>query len=120
MNGLTVADSVLIPIQCEYYALEGLSQLLKTIRLVQKNLNPELEIEGVLLTMYDSRLNLSHQVADDVRNFFEEKVFQTVIHRNVRLSEAPSFGKPVILYDAVCTGTENYMRLAEEIIRDEK
>jgi len=120
INSLTAAHSVLIPIQCEYYALEGLSQLLKTIRLVQKNLNSELEIKGVLLTMYDNRLNLSRQVAEDVRNFFEEKVFDTVIHRNVRLSEAPSFGKPVILYDAVCMGTENYIGLAEEIITHEK
>ncbi len=120
INGLTAAHSVLIPIQCEYYALEGLSQLLKTIRLVQKNLNPELEIEGVLLTMFDSRLNLSHQVADDVRKFFEDRVFDTVIRRNVRLSEAPSFGKPVILYDAVCVGTENYIKLAEEVINHEK
>ena len=120
INALTAAHSVLIPIQCEYYALEGLSQLLKTVRLVQKNLNPELEIEGILLTMFDNRLNLSHQVANDVRKFFEDKVFNTVIHRNVRLSEAPSFGKPVILYDAVCVGTENYMKLAEEIIDHEK
>ena len=119
VNSLTAADSVLIPIQCEYYALEGLSQLLKTVRLVQKNLNTNLKIEGVLLTMYDSRLNLSQQVADDVRKFFGKKVFNTVIHRNVRLSEAPSFGKPVILYDAVCAGTENYMRLAEEVINHE-
>jgi chromosome partitioning protein len=119
INSLTAADSILIPIQCEYYALEGLSQLLKTIRLVQKSLNSSLEIEGVLLTMYDNRLNLSNQVADDVKNFFEEKVFETIIHRNVRLSEAPSFGKPVILYDAVCIGTENYMRLAEEVINHE-
>lgn len=120
INSLTAAHSVLIPIQCEYYALEGLSQLLKTIRLVQKHINPQLEIEGVFLTMYDNRLNLSHQVADDVKKFFEKKVFDTVVHRNVRLSEAPSFGKPVILYDAVCMGTENYMRLAEEIINNEK
>ena len=119
VNSLTAADSVLIPIQCEYYALEGLSQLLKTVRLVQKNLNTNLKIEGVLLTMYDSRLNLSQQVADDVRKFFGKKVFKTVIQRNVRLSEAPSFGKPVILYDAVCAGTENYMRLAEEVIDHE-
>ncbi len=119
INGLTAAQSVLIPIQCEYYALEGLSQLLKTIRLVQKNLNPGLEVEGVLLTMFDNRLNLSHQVAQDVRKFFEDKVYTTVIHRNVRLSEAPSFGKPVILYDAVCTGSENFMNLAEEIISHE-
>lgn len=120
INGLTAADSILIPIQCEYYALEGLSQLLKTIRLVQKNLNPGLKIEGVLLTMFDNRLNLSKQVADDVKKFFEEKVFKTVIHRNVRLSESPSFGKPVILYDAVCKGAEDYMKLAEEVINHEK
>lgn len=119
INSLTASDSVLIPIQCEYYALEGLSQLLKTIRLVQKHLNTELEIEGVLLTMYDNRLNLSNQVANEVRNYFGEKVFKSVIQRNVRLSEAPSFGKPVILYDAVCIGTENYMELAEEIIHNE-
>ncbi len=120
INSLTAALSVLIPIQCEYYALEGLSQLLKTIRLVQKNLNTALAIEGVLLTMFDNRLNLSNQVAADVRKYFEEKVFDTIIHRNVRLSEAPSFGKPVILYDAVCTGTEDYMQLAEEILNHEK
>jgi chromosome partitioning protein len=120
VNALTAAHFVLIPIQCEYYALEGLSQLLTTIRLVQKNLNPNLEIEGVLLTMYDNRLNLSHQVADDVRKFFGNKVFETLIHRNVRLSEAPSFGKPVILYDAVSIGAENYIRLAEELIAHEQ
>ena len=116
LNALTAADSVLIPIQCEYYALEGLGQLLNTIRLVQRHLNPRLEIEGVLLTMYDGRLNLSRQVADEVRRYFENKVFRTVINRNVRLSEAPSFGKPIILYDAVSTGAENYMSLAEEIL----
>jgi chromosome partitioning protein len=120
VNALTAAHFVLIPIQCEYYALEGLSQLLTTIRLVQKNLNPNLEIEGVLLTMFDNRLNLSHQVADDVRKFFGNKVFQSVINRNVRLSEAPSFGKPVILYDAVSIGAENYIRLAEELIAHER
>jgi len=120
INSLTAADSVLIPIQCEYFALEGLSQLLKSIRMVQKNLNPELGIEGVLLTMYDNRLNLSQQVREDVTNFFEEKVFDTIIYRNVRLSEAPSFGKPVILYDAVCAGTEAYMKLAQEVIKHEK
>ncbi|HDQ45583.1 MAG TPA: ParA family protein [bacterium] len=119
INSLTAADSVLIPIQCEYYALEGLSQLLNTIRLVQKNLNPPLEIEGVLLTMFNNRLNLSHQVTDEVRNYFGDRVYKTVVHRNVRLSEAPSFGKPVILYDAVCTGSEQYMNLAEEILRNE-
>lgn len=116
LNALTAADSVLIPIQCEYYALEGLGQLLNTVRLVQRHLNPKLEIEGVLLTMYDGRLNLSRQVADEVRKYFEDKVFRTVINRNVRLSEAPSFGKPIILYDAVSTGAENYMSLAEEIL----
>ena len=120
LNSLTAADSVLIPIQAEYYALEGLSQLLKTIRLVQKNLNPNLEIEGVLVTMFDNRLNLSHQVADDVRKFFGDKVFKTVVHRNVRISEAPSFGKPVILYDAVSKGAVNYINVAEEILAHEK
>ncbi len=118
INALTASDSVLIPIQCEYYALEGLGQLLNTIRLVQKHLNERLLIEGVLLTMYDSRLNLSRQVAEDVRRYFEGRVFDTVISRNVRLSEAPSFGKPIILYDAVSTGSENYMSLAEEIIKN--
>ena len=116
LNALTCCDTVIIPIQCEYYALEGLGQLLNTIRLVQKNLNPNLEIEGVLLTMFDGRLNLSKQVADEVRGYFEEKIFKTVIHRNVRLSEAPSFGKPALLYDANSTGAQNYMALAEEII----
>lgn len=116
INALTAADSVLIPIQCEYYALEGLSQLLNTIRLVQKHLNTKLVIEGVLLTMYDSRLNLSRQVADEVRKYFDNKVFNTIIDRNVRLSEAPSHGKPIILYDAVSTGAENYMNLAEELL----
>ncbi|MFQ6112691.1 MAG: ParA family protein [bacterium] len=118
INALTAADSVLIPIQCEYYALEGLGQLLNTIRLVQKHLNSKLAIEGVLLTMYDSRLNLSRQVAEDVKRYFEHKVFKTIIDRNVRLSEAPSYGKPIILYDAVSKGTENYMNLAEEILTD--
>ena len=119
LNALTCSDTVIIPIQCEYYALEGLGQLLNTIRLVQKNLNPTLEIEGVLLTMFDGRLNLSKQVADEVRGYFEDKIFKTVIQRNVRLSEAPSFGKPVLLYDANSTGAQNYMALAEEIlIRD--
>ena len=116
LNALTCCDTVIIPIQCEYYALEGLGQLLNTIRLVQKNLNPTLEIEGVLLTMFDGRLNLSKQVADEVRGYFEDKIFKTVIQRNVRLSEAPSFGKPALLYDANSTGAQNYMALAEEII----
>jgi len=116
LNALSAADSVLIPIQCEYYALEGLSQLLNTIHLVQKNLNPRLTVEGVLLTMYDSRLNLCNQVAGEVREYFKEKVYHTVINRNVRLSEAPSFGKPVIMYDAVCVGSQNYISLAEEFL----
>jgi len=116
INALTAADSVLIPIQCEYYALEGLGQLLNTIRLVQKHLNSDLAIEGVLLTMFDSRLNLSRQVAEDVRRYFDHKVFNTIIDRNVRISEAPSHGKPIILYDAISKGSENYMHLAEEIL----
>lgn len=117
INGLTAADSVLIPIQCEYYALEGLSQLLNTIRLIQRQLNKELEIEGVLITMYDGRLNLSRQVADEVRAYFGEKVYETTIMRNVRLSESPSYGKPIILYDASSVGSENYMALASEVLR---
>ena len=115
---MTCSNSVIIPIQCEYYALEGLGQLLNTVRLVQKNLNPNLEIEGVLLTMYDSRLNLSKQVAEEVRSFFKDKIFETIIQRNVRLSEAPSFGKPALLYDANSTGAQNYMTLVEEILQD--
>jgi len=118
VNVLTAADSVLIPIQCEYYALEGLAELLNTIRLIQKNLNPKLVIEGALLTMYDSRLNLSKQVAEDVRSCFPEKVFKTVITRNVKLSEAPSFGKPIILYDIMSSGSENYLNLAKEIMQN--
>jgi len=116
INTLTAADSVIIPIQCEYYALEGLSQLMKTIELVRENLNPNLDIKGVLLTMYDGRLNLSRQVSDEVRKFFNEKVYNTVIARNVRLSEAPSFGKPIILYDILSTGAENYMSLTKEVL----
>lgn len=117
VNTLAACDSVLIPIQCEYYALEGLGQLLGTIRLVQRNLNPSLKIEGVLLTMYDSRLNLSKQVAEEAKEYFGEKVYESVIPRNVRLSEAPSFGKPVILYDIMSTGAQSYMRLAEELMK---
>ena len=116
VNALTAADSVLIPIQCEYYALEGLGQLLHTIKLVQENLNPSLEIEGVLLTMYDRRLNLSRQVAEEARKFFDSRVYNTVINRNVRLSEAPSFGKPIILYDILSSGAENYMALTKEVL----
>lgn len=117
LNTLTAADSVLIPIQCEYYALEGLGQLLNTIRLVQKHLNSALKVAGVVLTMYDSRLNLSRQVADEARRFFADKVFKTVINRNVRLSEAPSFGKPIIMYDIMSTGARNYIELAREIMQ---
>lgn len=116
LNVLTAADSVLIPIQCEYYALQGLAELLNTIRLVQQSTNPNLAIEGALLTMYDSRLNLSKQVAEDVQNTFSEKVFKTIIPRSVKLSEAPSFGKPVILYDVVSVGAVRYMELAREIL----
>ena len=119
INTLTAADTVLIPIQCEYYALEGLTQLLNTIRLVQKHLNPALGIEGVLLTMYDPRLNLSKQVQEDVGRFFGGRVFKSIIHRNVKLSEAPSFGKPVILYDIGSRGAENYISLAREILANE-
>jgi chromosome partitioning protein len=120
INTLTAADSILIPIQCEYYALEGLGQLLNTIGLVQKSLNPRLKIEGVLLTMYDGRLNLSKQVAEEARMYFSDKVYKTVINRNVRLSEAPGFGKPVVLYDITSTGAENYLSLAEEILNHTK
>jgi chromosome partitioning protein len=120
INSLTAADSVLIPIQCEYYALEGLGHLLNTIKLIQEHLNPQLKIEGILLTMYDGRLNLSKQVAEEARKFFSDKVYQTVINRNVRLSEAPSFGKPIILYDIMSTGAENYLSLAEEILNHSK
>ncbi len=120
INSLTASDSVLIPIQCEYYALEGLGQLLNTIKLIQENLNPLLKIEGILLTMHDSRLNLSKQVAQEARRYFSDKVYQTVINRNVRLSEAPSFGKPIILYDVMSTGAENYLSLAEELLNHSK
>jgi len=119
VNILTAADSVLIPIQCEYYALEGLAELLNTVRLVQKNLNSKLVIEGALLTMYDGRLNLSKQVADDVRSCFSGRVFDVVITRNVKLSESPSFGKPIILYDIMSSGAENYLNLAKEIMQNE-
>lgn len=117
LNTLSAADSVLIPIQCEFYALEGLSQLLNTIRLVQRNINTSLEIEGVLLTMYDQRVNLSKQVADEAREYFGSKVFDAIIPRNVRLAEAPSFGKPIVTYDVVSTGARGYLALARELIR---
>ncbi len=115
LNALTAAKSVLIPIQCEYYALEGVGQLLNSIRLVQKNLNSNLVIEGILLTMYDSRLNLSNQVLDEVRMYFEDRVYSTVISRNVKLSEAPSFGKPILLYDILSKGAKAYIQLAKEV-----
>lgn len=119
INVLTATDSVLIPIQCEYYALEGLAELLNTIRLVQKNLNTKLVIEGVLLTMYDGRLNLSKQVAEDVRSCFSGKVFESIVPRNVKLSESPSFGKPIILYDIMSSGAESYLNLAKEIMQND-
>lgn len=117
INALTAADSVLIPVQCEYFALEGLGKLLNTIKLVQNRLNRSLQIEGFLLTMFDARLRHANLVVDEVRNHFNEMVFNTVIQRNVRLSEAPSFGKPVILHDAVSSGTNNYLNLAKEILK---
>jgi chromosome partitioning protein len=116
VNALTVADTVLIPVQCEYFALEGLGKLLNTIKIVQANLNTELGIEGILLTMYDHRLRLGNQVFEDVRTHFKDLVFNTVIYRNVRLSEAPSYGKPVILYEAASKGALNYLNLAREIL----
>jgi chromosome partitioning protein len=116
VNALTAADSVLIPLQCEYLALEGLTQLIGAIRLVQDQLNPGLRIEGVLLTMFDARLNLSQQVADEARKFFAERVYKTMIPRNVRLSEAPSFGKPIVLYDPHSTGADSYRDLAREVL----
>jgi len=117
LNMLTAADSVLIPIQCEYYALEGLSQLLNTVRLVQRNFNPRLAIDGVLLTMYDARLNLSRQVAEEAQEYFGGRMFKTAIPRNVRLAEAPSFGKPILLYDIGSVGAQCYLSVAEELIR---
>jgi len=119
LNTLTAADSVLIPIQCEFYALEGLSQLLNTVRLVQRGLNPELEIEGVLLTMYDRRLNLSGQVAEEARDYFGGKVFETTIPRNVRLAEAPSFGQPIVTYDVLSAGAQSYLALAREFLENQ-
>lgn len=116
LNALTASDSVLIPVQCEYFALEGLGQLLNTINIVRQHFNKNLQIEGVLLTMFDTRLRLSHQVAEEVKKYFGDKVFNTIIHRNVRISEAPSFGKPVILYDALSSGSRNYMSLASELL----
>jgi chromosome partitioning protein len=116
LNVLTAAQGLLIPIQCEYYALEGISQLLNTVRLVQQNFNPGLAIDGVLLTMYDSRLNLCRQVADDAKEYFGAKVFRTPIPRNVRLAEAPSFGQPILVYDVQSAGARSYLSVAQELI----
>lgn len=119
LNALTAADGVIIPLQTEYYAMEGINSLLNTIKHVKKELNPSLVITGILLTMFDSRLNLANQIVEDVKNFFTDLVYQTVITRNITLGEAPSHGKPVLLYDAVSTGAENYMDLAKEMLSDE-
>jgi chromosome partitioning protein len=120
VNALTAADAVLVPLQCEYYALEGLSQLLKTVRAVKMGLNPSLKLAGILLTMYDSRNNLAKQVADEVRIHFKGSVFNTIIPRNVRLSEAPSHGSPIVLYDIRSKGAQSYLTLARELIEKEK
>jgi len=117
VNALTAADSVIIPVQCEYFALEGLGKLLNTIKIIQNRLNPELEIEGFLCTMYDARLRLSNQVVEEVRRHFEDMVFETLVQRNVKLSEAPSYGKPIILYDAASVGSANYLNLAREVLQ---
>jgi chromosome partitioning protein len=117
LNVLTAADGVVIPIQCEYYALEGISQLLNTINLVQQNFNPSLQIDGVLLTMYDQRVNLSRQVAEEAREYFGPKVIRTVVPRNVRLAEAPSFGKPILMYDVQSVGAKSYLAAAQELMK---
>ncbi|PKP09188.1 MAG: chromosome partitioning protein ParA [Bacteroidetes bacterium HGW-Bacteroidetes-4] len=117
VNALTAADSVIIPVQCEYFALEGLGKLLNTIKIIQNRLNPELQIEGFLCTMYDSRLRLSNQVVEEVRRHFEDMVFETLVARNVKLSEAPSYGKPIVLYDATSNGSTNYLNLAREVLQ---
>ena len=119
INGLTAASSVMIPIQCEFYALEGVTMLMNTIQLVQRNLNPALKLEGVLMTMYDSRTNLSQEVVEEVQKYFKTKMYQTIIPRNVRLSEAPSHGQPVIDYDSKSKGAQVYLELADEVIDDE-
>lgn len=118
VNALTASDSVIIPVQCEYFALEGLGKLLNTVKIVQKRLNPELDIEGLLLTMYDSRLRLSNQVVEEVKQHFESLVFNTIIHRNSKISEAPSFGKPVIAFDIESKGAANYLSLAKELVEN--
>ena len=117
LNALTAADSVMIPVQCEYFALEGLGKLLNTIKIVQTQLNPRLEVEGILLTMYDTRLRLANQVVEEVRIHFEDLVLNTVIHRNTRLGEAPSYGESIIIHDASCKGSVNYLNLAREILQ---
>ncbi|MEP7327350.1 MAG: AAA family ATPase [Gemmatimonadota bacterium] len=117
LNVLTAADGIIIPIQCEYYALEGISQLLNTVKLVQQNFNPALAIDGVLLTMYDSRLNLCRQVAEDAKEYFDQRMFKTVIPRNIRLAEAPSYGKPILLYDIQSVGARSYLAVAQELVR---
>jgi chromosome partitioning protein len=117
INALTAADSVLIPLQAEYYALEGLGQLLNTVKRIKRNLNPDLAVAGILLTMFDKRTNLAHQVAAEAEKYFEALVFKTMVPRNVRLSEAPSFGKPILLYDATSAGAQSYFKLAKEILR---
>ncbi|MGH9377407.1 MAG: ParA family protein [Terriglobia bacterium] len=120
LNALVAADSVLVPVQCEYFALEGVSELLDTLIRIRRSHNPKLSVEGILLTMYDDRTNLSHQVRDDLRDFFGDQVFDTVIPRNVRLAEAPSHGKPIFLYDPACKGAETYLQLATEVIHHDQ
>jgi chromosome partitioning protein len=117
VNALTASDSVVIPVQCEYFALEGLGKLLNTIKIVQTRINPKLKIEGILMTMYDGRLRLSNQVVEEIKNHFGDLVFNTILHRNTRLGEAPSFGMPALLYDAESTGAVNYLNLAKEILQ---
>ena len=116
INALSAADSVLVPLQCEFYAMEGLGQLMQTIRLVQRDLNPDLDISGILLTMFDKRNNLCHQVSDEIREYFGDKVFRSVVPRNVRLSEAPSYGQPALMYDISSRGAQAYMELAQEVL----
>jgi len=117
VNALTAADSLIIPLQCEFYALEGLGQLLQTVKRIKQVLNPRLDITGILLTMFDKRTNLSHQVAEEAENYFQDLVFKTIVPRNIRLSEAPSFGKPILLYDATSSGAQSYFDLAKEIMQ---
>ena len=120
INAMTAADSILIPLQCEFYALEGLGQLLQTVKRIRQHLNPKLKIAGILLTMFDKRTNLSHQVAEDAERYFKDLVYKTIVPRNVRLGEAPSFGKPILLYDATSAGAESYLNLAREILNNNR